>query len=404
MKKILCACTILLLTICLCACGNSPVGTPAVSETTVESVEVPSVEIPPDAITLSVSFGPEFEIVMTDYLRILTVVPANSQAQALLEGLALTDRCYLFAFGEVLAAARDQDLLKVGVTLKMEAESQDTTVWNNATKELLMRPVEAFRAESGLLFSCYTMLPDAAEPLDLSQYTRVERTTEEFHQVSYPTGAVSGHTAWRSVWTYPDGRTMEWYAFSIREGSATISTEPGGRREFSINTGTEHNLIWEGPESSGYQESFGSVNPNDGNFVRESSSGFFSDNGGFYFTQTYNTGGALVSQTAEFLDGSREAVCFFENGEISTREYTGADGSYESVAFFENGQVRHRINESAEGYYEEQFTQDGAYVYRKFADAGMTNVREVFYTDGQPVKAILDGVVHEDRATLSLFG
>jgi hypothetical protein len=73
-----------------------------------KGTEEPAVVIPPTAIRLHASFGPEFEVVMTDYLRILLVNPENSEAEALLAGLELTDRSYLFAFGDVLAAAVEQ--------------------------------------------------------------------------------------------------------------------------------------------------------------------------------------------------------------------------------------------------------------------------------------------------------
>ena len=94
----------------------------------------------------------------------------------------------------------------------------------------------------------------------------------------------------------------------------------------------------------------------------------------------------------------------FENGELQEREFRGTDGVYEGMAYYTNGKLERLKRETPEGYYEEQRREDGKLVYMKLADAGMTNVREAFYTEGKPVKVIIDGVVHEDWETLSQFG
>lgn len=384
MKKNLSILLIFFLTICLCACSGTSVGTAETRESgsTATSGENPAVTIPPTAIRLKVSFGPEFELVMTDYLRILMVNPANEDAEELLAGLELADRFYCFAFEEILAAAQEQEYLKIGNTIKMTADSQAASVWTNASYELLMRPVEAFRKESGAIFGCYLSLPDTApEQFDASQYTRVERTTEEFHLVQYPTGAVSGHTTWRSVWNYSDGRIVEYYVFGIKGGSATITCYPDGSYHYqqaNDHFSSQIGQIWEGPEGNGYTEATGTGNPETGEYLFHSCSGF---ENGAYFENTYRSDGSLSGRTDTY-----------------------PDGSHETRSFFENGQMESLKRESAEGYYEEQLTQDGTFVYRKFADPGMANVREVFYTDGTPVKVIIDGVVHEDQQTLSQFG
>lgn len=413
MKKIICILLTIYLTLSLCACSEATAGISEAWENGLNGTAVvpgtkedsDAVQIPLSAIRLHVSFGPEFEVVMTDYLRILMVNPANAEAEALLAGLQLKDRCYCFAFDEVLAAAQEQGYLKAGITMEMNADSQDTSVWTNASKELLMRPVDAFRKETGALFGCYLVLPDTApEQFDYSQHTKAERTTEEYHKVFYPTGAVSGYTQWRSVTDYPDGRTDEWYAFEIKGGSVTISSYPDGTcfysqtKDHSISKAGE---IWEGPDGCGYRERTGKANLDTGEYIFESHSGF---ENGYYFEDTYNADGNFASRTRDYPDGSHEVETFYENGNLHTREYKGANGVYESVSFFENGNQESLKLETAEGYYEEQKTEDGKFVYLKLADAGMTNVREAFYTDGKPTKVIIDGVVHEDWATLSMFG
>ena len=438
MKKIISVWLLMFLALGLCACSEASAGIAEAWESGLNGTgslvvttekEEPAVVIPPTAIRLHVSFGPEFDVVMTDYLRILMINPANAEAETLLEGLELVDRSYCFAFDEVLAAAQEQGYLGVGKTIKMTADSLDASVWTNASKELLMRPVDEFRKETGALFGCHLFLPDAAKQiqLDFSLLTKVERTTEEAHEVFYPTGEISGHTTWRSVWTYPDGRITEWYAFDIRDGSATISCYPNGMWYYSQLKGNEINEIWEGPDSCGYREAKGSVDPNAGKFIFESASGFDSIDGGYYFEDTYNEQGIFASRTREYLDGSCETQSFYDNGELRTREYKGADGTYEAVtlydngelrtreykdadgmyeavAFYPNGQMESRKLETAEGYFEEQWMEDGKLVYQKLADAGMTNLREIFYTDGKPSKVIIDGVTYEDQQTLSQLG
>lgn len=406
MKKCISLLLLLCLTLGLCACSGTGTGTAA--GTGNEIAEEITIEIPPTAITLQVSFGPEFKLVMTDYLRILAAIPANEEAKVLLAGLDLTDRSYRFAFDEVLAAAQEQGLLKAGVTLKMTAQAQDPSVWNNASKELLMQPVDAFRAETGALFGCYLLMPEnAADPFDYSQYTKAERTTEEGSVEFYPTGAQSGFTHWRSVSHYSDGRIEEWYAFAIKGGSITITRNPDGSCIYSqANDHFRSKIsdIWEGPDGWGYREITGKANLDTGEYLRESESGFDSTEGGFYFARTYNPDGTMASNNSTFLDGSCESVTFYSSGEIHTKEYTGANGNFQSAVFFENGNVEHIKNQTAEGYYEEQRTEDGSFLYQKFTDPGPTNVREVFYTDGKPVKVIIDGVVHEDREILRQFG
>lgn len=416
MKKTVSVVLLLFLILCLCGCSEASAGVAEAWKkgmdgsgelvvTKEKGTEEPAVVIPPTAIRLHVSFGPEFEVVMTDYLRILLVNPENSEAEALLTGLELTDRSYVFAFGDVLAAAVEQGYLSVGKTIKMTADAQDS-VWTNATRELLMKPVDTFRNETGVLFGCHVRLPEAAEliQLDLSLLTKAERTTEEGHNVYYPSGAVSGHTAWRSVWNYSDGRMMEWYGFAIKGGSADISYQPDGSWRYKQVDDKSINEVWEGPNSCGYREVKGKRDPNTWDFIFESASGFDSFGGEHYFEDTYNAAGKLASRTRSYLDGSYEKVIWYDNGEFQTREYKGADGTYEATAFYPNGQIEYIKRDAAEGYYEEQRTEEGAFVYQKFADAGMTNVREAFYTEGKPVKVIIDGVTYEDQEMLSQFG
>lgn len=413
MKKIISLLLLLFLMFGLCACSEATAGISEAWENDLNGTAVmpgtneesDAVQIPLSAIRLHVSFGPEFEVVMTDYLRILMVNPANEEAEALLAGLQLKDRCYCFAFDEVLAAAQEQGYLKAGVTMKMNADSQDTSVWTNASKELLMRPVDAFRKETGALFGCYLVLPDTApEQFDYSQHTKAERTTEEYHKVHYPTGDAVGYNQWRIITNYTDGKTEEVYVFGPKSGYVSIFCYPDGscfyehRNDIGV---CEVNTVYEGPNGISYREAKGSRDKFSNDFIHASASGF---ENGYYFEDTYQADGTLASRTMDYLDGSHEVETFYENGNLHTREYKGANGVYESVSFFENGNQESLKLETAEGYYEEQKTEDGKFIYLKLADPGMTNVREAFYTDGKPTKVIIDGVVHEDQQTLSMFG
>ena len=274
---------LLALLLCLCACSEVTAGIADAWESgmngtagvTEKHEDENTVEIPATAIRLKVSFGPEFEVVMTDYLRILMVTPANAEAETLLEGLNLVDRCHIFAFGDILAAAQAQGYLNVGNTIKMTASAQDSSAWNNASMELLMYPVDAFRQETGALFGYYVLLPEAAKmiQLDLSLIAKAERTTEEGYNVYYPTGAVSGYTAWRSVTNYNDGRIAEFYAFSTKFDSARIFRNLDGWLEYSQVSENTMNRVWEGPNFNGYSEAKGRIDLNSGNFIWESASG-----------------------------------------------------------------------------------------------------------------------------------
>lgn len=406
---------LLALLLCLCACSEVTAGIADAWESgmngtagvTEKHEDENTVEIPATAIRLKVSFGPEFEVVMTDYLRILMVTPANPEAETLLEGLNLVDRCHIFAFGDILAAAQAQGYLNVGNTIKMTASAQDSSAWNNASRELLMYPVDAFRQETGALFGCYVLLPEAAEmiQLDLSLIAKAERTTEEGYNVYYPTGAVSGYTAWRSVTNYNDGRIAEFYAFSTKFDSARIFRNLDGVWEYLQLSENTMNRVWEGPNFNGYSEAKGRIDLNSGNFIWESASGVESFEGRTCSVEeSYNAEGNCTSRTRAYTDGSFEEVTFYDNGEFHTRTYKGTDGVHECVSFFPNGNMESMKLETADGYYEGQWTEDGKFVYQKIADAGMTNVREAFYdSDGKPTKVIIDGVPYEDQQMLSQF-
>ena len=218
--------------------------------------------------------------------------------------------------------------------------------------------------------------------LDLSLIAKAERTTEEGYNVYYPTGAVSGYTAWRSVTNYNDGRIAEFYAFSTKFDSARIFRNLDGWLEYSQVSENTMNRVWEGPNFNGYSEAKGRIDLNSGNFIWESASGVESFEGRTCSVEeSYNAEGNLVGRT---------------------RAYT--DGSFEEVTFYDNGNKESMKLETAEGYYEDQWTEDGKFVYQKFADAGMTNVHEAFYdSDGKPTKVIIDGVPYDDQQMLSQF-
>ena len=241
--------------------------------------------------------------------------------------------------------------------------------------------------------------------LDLSLIAKAERTTEEGYNVYYPTGAVSGYTAWRSVTNYNDGRIAEFYAFSTKFDSARIFRNLDGVWEYSQVSENTMNRVWEGPNFNGYSEAKGRIDLNSGNFIWESASGVESFEGRTCSVEeSYNAEGNLVGRTRVYTDGSFEEVTFYDNGEFHTRTYKGTDGVHECVSFFPNGNMESMKLETADGYYEGQWTEDGKFVYQKIADAGMTNVREAFYdSDGKPTKVIIDGVPYEDQQMLSQF-
>ena len=227
-------------------------------------------------------------------------------------------------------------------------------------------------------------MPEAAEliQLDLSLIAKAERTTEEGYNVYYPTGAVSGYTAWRSVTNYNDGRIAEFYAFSTKFDSASIFRYLDGVWEYSQVSENTMNRVWEGPNSNGYREAKGRIELNSGRFIWESASGVESFEGRTCSVEErYNAEGNCTSRR---------------------RAYT--DGSFEEGTLYDNGNMESMKLETADGYYEGQWTEDGKFVYQKIADAGMTNVREAFYdSDGKPTKVIIDGVPYEDQQMLSQF-
>lgn len=427
MKKILSIVVIFVLILNLCACdltvdpsaaiGNMQPGSPQSGEATNGEPK----EMQWREMTVHVSFGPEFDLVINECYGILSATLCNEAAEKLLSDIKLENRYYLLAMKEVLQAANEQNLLKNDTRMTLKAESHDASVWTVRTKELLSRPVEYFQEASGIVFSCSVQLPAAApKPLDLSIYKKITITREDSKAEFYQDP--QGEYVWYTE-AYNDGMIVEHLYRAPGDFYGVITQYSDGSYEHTMDTVSSQVWVREAPE--------GTMNPGyacgkttsrtvrmDGQSIQVPTASYNYDADGSYYETIYDENGRPSLSIRSFPDGRKETSTYHSNGVIAMYEATAAEGrtmdvpflnmyeektypaEYHKVTYDENGNERQVLVKNGDAYAELSIEENNTSHYRIID--GDRNW-EFFYTwDGTKAssRAIIDGVTYEDEGTI----
>ena len=473
MKKAIAILTVLQLLLCLCACeeidnivaaANSGQLTESGNQTAEETDKLfveGQVEVPPtpalSEMTVTLSFGPEIELVLTEHFQLVSGKGLNEAGEALLDGIDLEDRTHYMLIRDILEKAREQGLLEQSTRLEMTAESENASIWHMFSKEILSLPAEHYMEESGLYFFQMVKLPKAAPaqfvPEQYAPYTdqgegyacegnmdistgrsklrwtfpESDKIAYTFRELDYIDLSFEHDGSFRYTRHMPNGRGTD---ANGKSQSRYLFIDYAERTDGSWNTSTTHLLDGAGvlgeTFESNYGLSFEAVYDVSGRCLKRAGT----EAGGAhypedtYYEETYHENGNVATNTHWTKDGTVVVKnTFYPNGNQKDGYSLDADGGIFEISCFENGNIEYekRIDKDGFGfertyyesgmektykdkytsgsYFEYALNEDGTWQYLK--EVNETLSMELFYEEGTLVKVVLDGIPYEDENTLT---
>ena len=191
--------------------------------------------------------GTEFEMVLNMYHCVLEINPLGQKAETLLAGSDFSGVFYQTAMTDILTLAQKQQMIESSTIITVSATAVGTDSWTVASYNILERPIEIFRQDSGVFFDY--KINAAGGYLDEKEYTKngtdgTDITEETLFDgtpyLCYWRQNGAGMRPEFSIISRPDGTIEEQYLPNPGDPQISLSYHPDG--SFSFGAAYTDNL------------------------------------------------------------------------------------------------------------------------------------------------------------------